>query len=462
MERLRSGDPELIGPWQIVNRLGSGGMGIVYMGTNGTRAAAIKVVREFLLEDPASRTRLAREVETLLRVKSDYVAEIVGSDIDGNPAWIATNYVDGPSLKLLVEKEGPLSQEKWTEFARGFLSALSSVHAVGVVHRDIKPSNILLTKTGPKLIDFGISFVNDATSLTGTGMVAGTPAWLAPEQFLGREITTAVDNFAAGSTLMYAATGKTPWGADDSSVGAVMHTILVEEPELSALTEFQIEIITPLLTKDAQSRKTASQMLKRLNEGKFDPETAQVMVDGETITRTLTKSYLALHKPKGVLSTMFDPEGRPSLDDFIDLRKERLFHVGRLDKDSEGLILLTNDGDLTFRATHPSFGLEKTYIIEFDGILPTGVDKVLLKGVELEDGMGRVLTFKQLSPKWIEVSIHEGRYHIIRRLMEAVGVNVLRLIRTKFGPISLGDTPEGRWRDLNDGELMNLRKALDL
>ena len=90
------------------------------------------------------------------------------------------------------------------------------------------------------------------------------------------------------------------------------------------------------------------------------------------------------------------------------------------------------------------------------------VDKVLLKGVELEDGMGRVLTFKQLSPKWIEVSIHEGRYHIIRRLMEAVGVDVLRLIRTKFGPISLGDTPEGRWRDLNDGELMNLRKALNL
>jgi 23S rRNA pseudouridine2605 synthase len=195
---------------------------------------------------------------------------------------------------------------------------------------------------------------------------------------------------------------------------------------------------------------------------KFDPEKDKVMVDGETITRTLTKSYLALHKPKGVLSTMFDPEGRPSLDDFIDLRNERLFHVGRLDKDSEGLILLTNDGDLTFRATHPSFGLEKTYIIEFDGVLPTGVDKVLLKGVELEDGMGRVLTFKQLSPKWIEVSIHEGRYHIIRRLMEAVGVNVLRLIRTKFGPISLGDTPEGRWRDLNDGELMNLRKALDL
>jgi 23S rRNA pseudouridine2605 synthase len=195
---------------------------------------------------------------------------------------------------------------------------------------------------------------------------------------------------------------------------------------------------------------------------KIDQEKHEVAVDGETIRRSLTKSYLVLHKPKGVLSTMYDPEGRPSLADFIDLRKERLFHVGRLDKDSEGLILLTNDGDLTFRATHPSFGLEKTYIIEFEGRLETGVDKVLLKGVELEDGMGRVLSFKQLSPNWIEVKIHEGRYHIIRRLMEAVGVEVLRLIRTNFGPISLGDTPEGRWRDLNEQELLNIQKALDL
>ena len=195
---------------------------------------------------------------------------------------------------------------------------------------------------------------------------------------------------------------------------------------------------------------------------KIDPEDHEVAVDGETIRRSLTKSYLVLHKPKGVLSTMYDPEGRPSLADFIDLRKERLFHVGRLDKDSEGLILLTNDGDLTFRATHPSFGLEKTYIIEFEGRLETGVDKVLLKGVELEDGMGRVLSFKQLSANWIEVKIHEGRYHIIRRLMEAVGVEVLRLIRTNFGPISLGDTPEGRWRDLNEQELLNIQKALNL
>ena len=195
---------------------------------------------------------------------------------------------------------------------------------------------------------------------------------------------------------------------------------------------------------------------------KYDPEKVQVEVDGETITQQLIKTYLALHKPRGVLSTMYDPDGRPSLADFIDLRTEHLFHVGRLDKDSEGLILLTNDGDLTFRATHPSYGLEKTYIIEFDGTLPQGVEKTLRNGVELEDGMARVLDYKQLSPTWLEVTIHEGRYHIIRRLMEAVGVDVLRLIRTKFGPISLGDTPEGRWRDLNDAELISLQRALDI
>jgi 23S rRNA pseudouridine2605 synthase len=195
---------------------------------------------------------------------------------------------------------------------------------------------------------------------------------------------------------------------------------------------------------------------------KFDPEKVRVEVDGETVNQSLTKTYLALHKPRGVLSTMYDPEGRASLADFIDLRRERLFHVGRLDKDSEGLILLTNDGELTFRATHPSFGLEKTYIIEFEGKLPQAIEKTLLNGVELEDGMARVLDYKQLSPTWLEVTIHEGRYHIIRRLMEAIGVEVLRLIRTRFGPISLGETPEGRWRDLNDGELINLQNALDI
>ena len=212
----------------------------------------------------------------------------------------------------------------------------------------------------------------------------------------------------------------------------------------------------------AEGRVSVNGEVVRQMGAKFDPVTSQVMVDGETIMISLTKSYLALNKPKDVVSTMYDPEGRPSLSDFIALRTERLFHVGRLDKESEGLILLTNDGEMTFRATHPSYGLEKTYIIEYAGELPRDAQKNLLRGIELEDGLGRVLDFKQLSPTWLEVTIHEGRYHIIRRLMGAIGIDVRRLIRTRFGPILLGDVLEGRWRDLNEVELLNLQKALSI
>ncbi len=202
---------------------------------------------------------------------------------------------------------------------------------------------------------------------------------------------------------------------------------------------------------------------KRITELGFKvDEKSQVEVDGETINLTKSKSYLALYKPRGVLSTMYDPDGRPSLAELMEFRKERLFHVGRLDKESEGLILLTNDGDITFRATHPSYGLEKTYLVQYEGELPRDAKAILTKGVELEDGIGRVIGYRELPNNWLELKIHEGRYHIIRRLMEAVGVEVIRLVRSQFGPIVLGDMKEGRWRDLNEVEVANLYKALNL
>jgi serine/threonine protein kinase len=264
MERLRAGDPEQIGPWQIVNRLGAGGMGLVYLGTDGTRAAAIKTVREHLLEDPTSRTRLAREVASLKKMKSRYIAEIVGSDVESTPAWIATSFVDGPSLKTLIEKEGPLKEGQWKDLAAGLFQAISAVHKVGIIHRDVKPSNILISATGPKLIDFGISFSNDSTSLTKTGLVAGTPAWLAPEQFENREITFAVDNFALGSVLYFAATGSAPWGDEDSSVAHVMRQILTSEPDLKKLTPLQKDLIGKLLEKDSKKRINSSKSLELL------------------------------------------------------------------------------------------------------------------------------------------------------------------------------------------------------
>jgi 23S rRNA pseudouridine2605 synthase len=190
-------------------------------------------------------------------------------------------------------------------------------------------------------------------------------------------------------------------------------------------------------------------------------------VDGESLSIKKSKTYLAFHKPKGVISTMSDPDGRANLGDYFGDRTDRLFHVGRLDKDSEGVILLTNDGQLAHRATHPSFGLEKKYLVEIEGEFNKSLSDQLLQGVKLEDGLARalkVLHVRTVSKNhhWIEVTIHEGRYHIIRRLIESLGTKVLRLIRLEFGPISLGDMKSGRHRVLNSQELTNLFNYLHI
>jgi 23S rRNA pseudouridine2605 synthase len=201
--------------------------------------------------------------------------------------------------------------------------------------------------------------------------------------------------------------------------------------------------------------------------GRFDPEIHDIKVDGESLNIKRSKTYLAFHKPKGVISTMSDPEGRANLGDYFGDRTDRLFHVGRLDKDSEGVILLTNDGQLAHRATHPSFGLEKKYLAEIEGEFNKSLSDQLLQGVKLEDGLARalkVLHVRTVSKNhhWIEVTIHEGRYHIIRRLIESLGTKVLRLIRLEFGPISLGDMKSGRHRVLNSQELTNLFNYLHI
>ena len=200
---------------------------------------------------------------------------------------------------------------------------------------------------------------------------------------------------------------------------------------------------------------------------KFDPEICDIKVDGESLSISKSKTYLAFHKPVGVISTMSDPEGRSNLGDFFKDRKDRLYHVGRLDKDSEGLILLTNDGELAHRATHPSYGLEKRYLVEIEGEFNKQLSDQLLQGVRLEDGLARavkVVHARAVSKNhhWVEITIHEGRYHIIRRLIESLGLKVMRLIRLDFGPITLGEMKPGRHRVLNSQEMTNLFTVLQL
>lgn len=185
---------------------------------------------------------------------------------------------------------------------------------------------------------------------------------------------------------------------------------------------------------------------------KIDPINTKVEVDNELITATKTKTYLAFNKPAGILSTMSDPEGRPSLQDFFGSWPDRLFHVGRLDKESEGLIILTNDGQWAHESTHPSFGVEKTYLVQSEEPISRSAFQKLMEGVELEDGLAKPISVARRGAM-IEVVIHEGRNQIVRRMFDALGYPVERLIRTAIGSIKLGELPPGKWRSLNSVEL---------
>ena len=204
-----------------------------------------------------------------------------------------------------------------------------------------------------------------------------------------------------------------------------------------------------------QGRVKVDGKVMRIQGLKIDPIKTKVEVDNETITAVKTKTYLAFHKPLGVLSTMSDPEGRPCLSDYFLDWQERLFHVGRLDKDSEGLIIVTNDGQWAHEATHPSFEVKKTYLVATEETLPRAAFDLLSRGVELDDGLARPLAVNRFGG-FIEIVIHEGRNHVVRRIFDEIGFPVTRLIRTAFGSIKLGELPSGKWRALNEVEITNL------
>jgi 23S rRNA pseudouridine2605 synthase len=199
---------------------------------------------------------------------------------------------------------------------------------------------------------------------------------------------------------------------------------------------------------------------------KVDPATAVIRVDGKRLPPVSAHVYLVLNKPRGVVSTMSDPEGRRTLADLVADRPERLFHVGRLDTDTDGLILLTNDGDFAQRVAHPSYELTKTYVAEVPGPVAKGTVRRVLAGVTLDDGPVAVTSFKVVSEHKdraiVELVIHEGRNRIVRRLLDEVGHPVKRLTRTAIGPVILRSLPSGRLRELTRDELGTLLDAAKL
>ncbi|WP_456697082.1 pseudouridine synthase [Aeromicrobium sp. P5_D10] len=216
----------------------------------------------------------------------------------------------------------------------------------------------------------------------------------------------------------------------------------------------------------AQGRVEVNGEIIDVMGARVDPATDVVRVNGKRIPAPNDHAYVLLNKPRGIVTSMADEQGRPDLASFIAGREDRLFHVGRLDTDTSGLLILTNDGDLAHKLAHPSFEISKTYVALVDGDVPDSLGALLKKGVELEDGPAKVDRFqvkdRSRGRSIVELEIHMGRNRIVRRLLAEVGHPVRELTRTAFGPLHLGGLSSGAMRDLTRDELGALFDSVDV
>jgi serine/threonine protein kinase len=269
VEKLQAGDPAQVGSYQLLGRLGSGGMGRVFLARSlGGRLVAVKLIRADLASDPDFRSRFAREVAAARRVSGIFTAPVVDADPDAVVPWLVTGYVDGPSLADVVAANGPMAAAKVEALARGLAEGLAAIHAAGVVHRDLKPSNVLLASDGPRIIDFGISRAAEATSMTGTGMVVGSPGFMSPEQASSREVSAASDVFSLGAVLAYAATGREPFGTGAAS--ALLYRVVHAEPALDGIPAELRPLIEWCLDKEPRRRPSPADLLMRLATAEDD------------------------------------------------------------------------------------------------------------------------------------------------------------------------------------------------
>ena len=262
---LEADDPAVVGSYRLAARLGAGGMGKVYLSyTPAGRPVAVKVIRPELAEDPEFRRRFAQEVQSAQRVHGLYTAPVIDSDAAGTRPWLATAFVQGPTLSSAVAEHGALPVETVLLLAAGIAEALQAVHAAGLVHRDLKTSNVLLAADGPRVIDFGIARAADSTAMTDSGVTIGTPAFMAPEQAAAREVTAATDVFALGQVAAYAALGSPAYGEGPSH--AVLYRIVHEEPDLSALPERLRPLVSRCLAKDPAQRPSLAEVVALCQE----------------------------------------------------------------------------------------------------------------------------------------------------------------------------------------------------
>ncbi|MES4889144.1 protein kinase [Streptomyces sp. NPDC096012] len=259
MRPLGTGDPIRLGPYRLLGVLGEGGMGKVYVGQDHARTvAAVKVLRPELAHDAGHAQRFVREALAAQAVRSSGVAAVLGAQTEGGRPWLATEFLAGPTLDQIVDQHGPLDDARLRGLALSVACTLRDIHATGFIHRDLKPPNIVLTSTGPRVIDFGIARPEHGLTLTTTGQIPVTPGYGAPEQVLGRRVTPAADVFSLGAVLVYAATGRRAF--EGTHVAAVQYEVVHGEPLWHGLSPELHALIAPCLAKEAAARPTTEQI----------------------------------------------------------------------------------------------------------------------------------------------------------------------------------------------------------
>jgi hypothetical protein len=261
---LRPSDPQRLGSYRIVGRLGRGGMGTVYLAESESgERAAVKVINPDLADDEQFRDRFRREVESARRVRRFCTAPVLDAQLDGEQLFVVTEFVDGPNLDEFVTSSGPMRGSSLEHLAVGVATALTAIHGAGVIHRDLKPANVLLSSVGPRVIDFGIARALDTVSgATRTGQFIGTPAYMAPELISGATASPASDVFAWACVVAFAGTGRTPF--DGPTVPSVLYQISHGEPSLDGLDEGLRHLVSRALSKDPAQRPSAQEVLDLL------------------------------------------------------------------------------------------------------------------------------------------------------------------------------------------------------
>lgn len=254
---------ERLGPYRLLGMLGEGGMGVVHHGVDDAgRQVAIKVLRAELAKDTTFRHRLAREVDTMRRIQDRNVAEILDADIGAERPYIVTRFIDGHPLEETVRVTGPMVGRMLAGVAAGLAEGIAAIHRAGVVHRDLKPNNVMLVDGLPVIIDFGIAHATDSTRLTQTGMIVGTPGYIAPEIVAGRSPGPEVDIYAWAATVAFAATGRSPFG--NGSMESVLARIMAGRPDLAGIPTRLEPILSAALARDPERRPSAVQIVSWL------------------------------------------------------------------------------------------------------------------------------------------------------------------------------------------------------